>query len=131
VSASEPRLFDEFTSTLPSFEPSHAKKARREPRKITQQDWDDLSTEVDKFISIIPKEFFLPSRHTITCYITTYFAGFHRHLPFIHYPTFSGAKYLVELILLMATIGAISAFDSNNAIMLFRTALVICQERLR
>ncbi|KAL2784819.1 hypothetical protein BJX66DRAFT_329703 [Aspergillus keveii] len=131
VSASEPRLFDEFTSTLPSFEPSHAKKARREPHKITQQDWDYLSTEVKKLISIIPKEFFLPSRHTMTRYITTYFAGFHRHLPFIHYPTFSGAKYPVELILSMATIGAISAFDSNNAIMLFRTALVICQERLR
>ncbi|KAL4898854.1 hypothetical protein BDW74DRAFT_184323 [Aspergillus multicolor] len=31
----------------------------------------------------------------------------------------------------MATIGAISAFDNSNAIMLFRTALAICQERLR
>lgn len=130
VSTPEPQLFDEFTSTLPSFEPSQAPKARKEPWKITQQEWDRLLIEVQNFNSIVPQGFFLPSRHTMTRYITTYFTGFHRHLPFIHLPTFSGAKCPVELILAIATIGAISAFDNNNAIMLFRTALVISQKRL-
>lgn len=131
VYTSEPPLFDKFTSTLPSSEPFHATKGRREPRNITQQDWDRLLIEIQNLVPTTAKGFVLPSRHTMTRYITTYFSGFHRHLPFIHFPTFSSAKCPVELILSMATIGAISAFDTNNAIMLFRTALAICQERLR
>ncbi|OJJ05159.1 hypothetical protein ASPVEDRAFT_31565 [Aspergillus versicolor CBS 583.65] len=131
VYAPEPRFFDEFTSTLPSFEQSHEAKARREPQRVTQRDWDCLFTEIQHFSSVIPTEFFLPSRHTMTRYISTYFAGFHRHLPFIHLPTFSTAKCPVELILSMATIGAISAFENNNAVMLYRAAFAICNERLR
>lgn len=128
--ASEPRLFDEFTSTLPSFEPTRAAHPRKEPWTITQQDWDTILVEVQQFGSIIPLGFFLPSRHTMTRYINTYFAGFHRHLPLIHLPTFSPAGCPVELILAMATIGAISAFDKNNATMLFRASLAMSQERL-
>ncbi|BCS17363.1 FTFMHR domain-containing protein [Aspergillus puulaauensis] len=131
VYATETRFFDEFTSTLPSFEPSQEAKAGREPQMITPQDWDCLFAEIQKFGFIIPQGFFLPSRHTMTRYISTYFAGFHRHLPFIHFPAFATAKCPVELILSMATIGAISAFDNNNAVMLFRAAFAICKERLR
>ncbi|KAL2844910.1 hypothetical protein BJX68DRAFT_137708 [Aspergillus pseudodeflectus] len=127
----EPQLVDSFTSTLPLSEPFHVTKDRTEPQKITQRDWDRLLIEVQTLAPTTPKGFFLLSHHTMTRYITTYFAGFHRHLPFIHLPTFSSAKCPVELILSMATIGAVSAFDTNNATMLFRTALAICQERLR
>ncbi|KAJ5966331.1 hypothetical protein N7481_013045 [Penicillium waksmanii] len=127
---SEPRLFDEFTSTLPTFGSSHTTKGKKEPWKITQQDWVSISTEAQEFASVIPQGFILPSRHTMTRYINTYFAGFHRHLPFIHFPTFSAVRCPVELILAMATIGAISAFDKSNATMLFRASLAISQERL-
>ncbi|GAD95869.1 conserved hypothetical protein [Paecilomyces variotii No. 5] len=128
---SEPRLLDEFTSTLPSLEPFHATENRKEPWKVTQQNWETLFIEIQDFGSIIPQGFILPSRHTMTRYITTYLTGFHRHLPFIHSPTFSVAKCPLELLLAMATIGAISAFDTNNATMLFRTTLTISQERIR
>lgn len=123
-------LFDEFAATFPSFESSSSFKARQEPWKVTQEDWEDLLVKVQKFMTVIPEGFLLPSRHTLTRYITTYFTGFHRHLPFIHLPTFSGQKCPVELILAMASIGAISAFDHQNAIMLFRTSLAISRERL-
>ncbi|CAI7593251.1 unnamed protein product [Penicillium pancosmium] len=126
----EPRLFDEFTSTLPTFESSHTTKGKREPWNITQQDWVAISTEAQEFASVIPHGFLLPSRHTMARYINTYFAGFHRHLPFIHFPTFSAVRCPVELVLAMATIGAISAFDKSNATMLFRASLAISQERL-
>ncbi|KAJ5085481.1 hypothetical protein N7532_010252 [Penicillium argentinense] len=128
---SAPHLFDEFTSTLPSFEVSPPLTARKEPWKITQQDWDVLFSGVQLFASSLPHGFFLPSRHTITRYITTYLTGFHRHLPMLHIPTFSGVRCPVELILAMATIGAQSAFDHHNAIMLFRASFAIAQERLR
>ena len=129
--ASAPHLFDEFTSTLPSFETPSPFKAKKEPWKITQQDWDCLFAEVQKISSTLPPGFFLPSRHTLTRYIATYFSGFHRHLPFIHLPTFSGVNCPLELILAMATIGAQSAFDHENAVMLFRASFAIIQERLR
>lgn len=127
-STTAPHLFDEHASTLSSSEPSF--KTQKEPWKLTQQDWDHLLSKVQVFTSIIPQGFFLPSRHTMTRYITTYFTGFHRHLPFLHVPTFSGVDCPVELILAMATIGAQSAFDHDNAVMLFRASLAIAEERL-
>ncbi|KAJ5366857.1 hypothetical protein N7541_000798 [Penicillium brevicompactum] len=126
---STPRLFDEFSSTFPSFEsPS---KSKHEPWRVTQQDWEHLLGEIQTMVSIIPPEFSLPSRHTMTRYIATYFSGFHRHLPFLHVPTFEPTKCPVELILAMATIGAQSAFDNANAVMFFRTSYAIALERLR
>lgn len=125
-------LFDEFTSTFPSFKPSQsAKSTRQEPCKFTQQDWNHFWAEIQMFMPVLPRGFSLPSRHTMTRYIATYFSGFHHHLPFLHIPTFSPTKCPVELILAMATIGAQSAFDHKNAIMFFKTSFAIVQERLR
>lgn len=128
-STSTPRLFDEFSSTFPSFEPPS--KAKHEPWRVTQQDWEHLLGEIQTLTSIIPPDFLLPSRHTMTRYIATYFSGFHRHLPFLHLPTFVPTKCPVELILAMAAIGAQSAFDNDNAVMFFRTSYAIALERLR
>lgn len=128
---SAPHLFDEFSSTFPSFEPPSSAKTRQEPWKITQLVWDHLLAEIQNCISVIPPEFSLPSRHTMTRYTATYFSGFHRHLPFLHVPTFSPAKCPIELILAMAAIGAQSNFDNDNAVMFFRTSHAIILERLR
>ncbi|KAF9886539.1 hypothetical protein FE257_011310 [Aspergillus nanangensis] len=130
-STSSPHLFDEFSSTFPSFEQTPSAKSKQEPWKITQEDWGILLAEIQSFMPLIPPGFSLPSRHTITRYIATYFSGFHRHLPFLHIPTFSSTKVPVELILAMATIGAQSSFDNDTAVMLFRTSQAIVLERLR
>ncbi|KAL2820073.1 hypothetical protein BJX63DRAFT_444997 [Aspergillus granulosus] len=82
------------------------------------------------FVAVVP-EFSPPSRHTMTRYLATYFSGFHRHLPFFHIPTFSPIQCLVELLLVMAAIGAQSAFDNDNAVMFFRTSHAIVMGRLR
>ncbi|PLB49123.1 hypothetical protein P170DRAFT_455869 [Aspergillus steynii IBT 23096] len=124
-------LLDEFTSTFPSFEPAQSARASQEPWKITQDIWNHLLAEIQSFLPVLPSNFVLPSRHTLTRYIATYFSGFHRHLPFLHIPTFSPTKCPVELLLAVATIGAQSAFDHGNAIMFYRSSLAIAQERLR
>ncbi|BCR83500.1 uncharacterized protein ACHE_10902A [Aspergillus chevalieri] len=132
VRTSESHLFDEFTSTFPSFKPSQsAKSTRQEPWKFTQQDWNHFWAEIQVFMPVLPPGFFLPSRHTMTRYVATYFSGFHRHLPFLHLPTFSPTKCPVDLLLAMASIGAQSAFDHNNAVMFFKASFGIVQERLR
>ncbi|KAJ6121287.1 hypothetical protein N7512_003752 [Penicillium capsulatum] len=129
--SSTPQLYDDFTSSFPSFEPPTAKHSKRDPFKVTQQDWDHLFAEIGNFDAVLPSNFTLPSRHTLTRYIATYFSGFHRHLPMLHIPTFSATQCPVELVLAIATIGAQSAFDHTYAIMLFQTAWAIVQTRLR
>ena len=126
-----PRLFDEFSSRFPSFEIPPLVKACQEPWKVAQQHWDKLLDQVQFFNPFIPPGFVLQSRHTMTRYLKTYFTGFHRHLPFLHIPTFSLEKSPVELILAMAVIGAQSNFEHDNARMLFETSYAIIQERLR
>ncbi|KAE8420048.1 hypothetical protein BDV36DRAFT_293697 [Aspergillus pseudocaelatus] len=126
-----PHLFDKFSSTFPSFEISPLVKACLEPWKVTQQHWDKFLDQVQFFNLITPPGFVLQSRHTLTRYLETYFTGFHRHLPFLHIPTFSLEKSPVELILAMAVIGAQSNFEHENARMLFETSYAIIQERLR
>ncbi|KAM3081659.1 hypothetical protein ACMFMG_005110 [Clarireedia jacksonii] len=131
TTTSAPHLFDEFSSTFPSFETSSTIKSKQEPCTITQQDWDNILADIQRSILTIPPGFSLPSRHTMTRYIATYFSGFHRHLPFLHIPTFLPTACPVDLILSMAAIGAQSSFDNDNAVMLFRAAYSIIMERLR
>ncbi|CAG8091161.1 unnamed protein product [Penicillium olsonii] len=127
--SSTPRLFDEFSSTFPSFEsPS---KSKHEPWRVSQPDWECLLNQLQSMAFALPPNFLLPSRHTMTRYIATYFSGFHRHLPFLHLPTFEPTRQPVELILAMASIGAQSAFDNANAVMFFRASYSITSERLR
>ncbi|KAL3460607.1 hypothetical protein BJX64DRAFT_178604 [Aspergillus heterothallicus] len=122
--------YDEFSSTFPSSDQPSFADSRREPWKLTQQDWDSLLTTIHSFIAVLP-QFAPPSRHTMTRYLATYFSGFHQHLPFLHLPTFSPVQCPIELLLAMAAIGAQSAFDNDNAVMLFRTSQAIVLERLR
>ncbi|GAB1195638.1 hypothetical protein APSETT444_004900 [Aspergillus pseudonomiae] len=126
-----PNLFDEFSSTFPSFDISPSVKTYKDPWHITQQHWDKVFAQIQVFSPLIPPEFVLQSRHTLTRYLGTYFSGFHRHLPFLHIPTFSLERCPVELLLAMAVIGAQSNFEHDNARMLFETSYAIVQERLR
>ncbi|KAE8312194.1 hypothetical protein BDV41DRAFT_539455 [Aspergillus transmontanensis] len=126
-----PHLFEEFSSGFPSFEILPLMKTYQEPWKITQQLWDRLFAQVQFFTPLLPPGFVLQSRYTLTRYLGTYFSGFHRHLPFLHIPTFSLEKCPVELILAMAVIGAQSNFEYDNARILFEVSYAIVQERLR
>ncbi|KAF2094067.1 hypothetical protein NA57DRAFT_46823 [Rhizodiscina lignyota] len=130
-SASPLHLFDEFSSSFPSFEPPSSHQVRSEPWSFTHTDWDYLLANIQPFVSVLTRGFLLPSRHTLSRYIATYFNGFHRHLPFLHLPTFSPGRWPVELILAVAAIGAQYSFDGNNAADLFMTSNAIIHERLR
>ncbi|KAL2844985.1 hypothetical protein BJY01DRAFT_247910 [Aspergillus pseudoustus] len=122
--------FDEFSSTFPLFEPPSSARSGQEPWKLAQQDWNHLLAAIHSFSAVIPA-FSPPSRHTMTRYLATYFSGFHRHLPFLHLPTFSPVQCPVELLLAMAAIGAQSAFDNDNAVMFFRASHAIVMGHLR
>lgn len=84
---------------------------------------------MEDFRHVIPG-FILPSRHTFTRYLTSFFDGFHPHLPLIHIQTFRINDRTPELILALLTIGAQYRFEYRNAERLFHAAKAIVLERL-
>lgn len=75
-------------------------------------------------------DFTLPSRHTLTRYLTSYFEGFHPHIPFIHIPTFRFNECSPELALAIMTIGAQYRFEHRNAEKIFYVSKSVLYERM-
>ncbi|KAI5197138.1 amidase signature enzyme [Aureobasidium subglaciale] len=70
-------------------------------------------------LHILDPTFRLPSRHSLTRYIKSFFGGFHLHMPFIHVPTWQIEEHPVEVILGIAAIGAQYCFEKRIAQQLF------------
>ncbi|KAJ8132791.1 hypothetical protein O1611_g833 [Lasiodiplodia mahajangana] len=92
--AREPRPSTPFSSWLPSAPersglPQNAPDA--EPRRasdvpsfrVSEEQRLQLTQQLGLFENVVPSDFKLPSRHSLTRYITSYFEGFHLHMPFI------------------------------------------------
>ncbi|KAJ5378803.1 hypothetical protein N7509_011922 [Penicillium cosmopolitanum] len=88
-----------------------------------------LAASLEDFRNVIP-DFTLPSRHTLTRYLTSYFEGFHPHIPFIHIPTFRFSECSAELVLAMMTIGAQYRFEHRNAEKIFHVSKAVLYERM-
>lgn len=88
-----------------------------------------LAASLEAFRNVIP-EFTLPSRHTMTRYVTSYFEGFHPHIPFIHIPTFRFNECSPELALAIMTIGAQYRFEHRNAERIFHVSKAVLYERM-
>lgn len=88
-----------------------------------------FNAALKEYHSIIP-DFVLPSRHTLTRYIISFFGGFHSHLQFLHAPTFRLDSRPIELILAICATGAQYCFEHRNAKTLFRAAKAIVLESL-
>lgn len=99
------------------------------PSKVNEEQRLRVAASLEPFRHVIPG-FVLPSRHTFTRYLTSYFDGFHPHLPFIHTPTFRVNERTPELILALLTVGAQYRFEYRNAEMLFHAAKAIVFERM-
>lgn len=107
-------------------EPPNAKPS---PLKVSEDQRLRLAAAIGEFRHVIP-DFVLPSRHTLTRYLTSFFEGFHPHLPFIHIPTFRINERAPELILGLLTIGAQYRLEHRNSERLFFAGKAILFERL-
>lgn len=104
--------------------------AKRTSRfNVTEDQRFRLAASLEEFRHVIP-DFVLPSRHTLTRYLTSYFEGFHPHLPFIHIPTFRINEHSPELVLALMTIGAQYRFEHRNADRIYRVSKAILFDRL-
>lgn len=88
-----------------------------------------FSASLEEFRDVVP-DFILPSRHTLTRYIISFFEGFHSHLRFLHVPTLRLADRPLELILAMCAAGAQYCFEHRNAARLFHAAKAILMAKM-
>ncbi|KAJ5176915.1 uncharacterized protein N7482_002792 [Penicillium canariense] len=118
---------DQSLCTLSDSEPPQATKSSR--FNVSEDQRFRLAAALEDFRNVIP-DFTLPSRHTLTRYLTSYFEGFHPHIPFIHIPTFRFNECSPELILAIMTIGAQYRFEHRNAERIFHVSKAVLYERM-
>lgn len=119
---------DQSLGSVSDYEsPQEAKN--HSPLKVTEEQRMRLVASLEDFRNVIP-DFILPSRHTLTRYLTSFFEGFHSHLPYIHVPTLRINDRAPELILAFLTVGAQYRFEHRNAERLFHTSKAVLLERI-
>ncbi|KAJ5836885.1 Transcription factor [Penicillium robsamsonii] len=119
---------DQSLGTLSDSEPPQNAK-RPSHFNVTEDQRFRLAASLEEFRHVIP-DFVLPSRHTLTRYLTSYFEGFHPHLPFMHIPTFNINERAPEVVLAIMTIGAQYRFEHRNAERIFHVSKAVLFERM-
>jgi hypothetical protein len=97
---------------------------------------DERNAILDNIRSIdseraIPEGFRLPGLGSINRYLSTYFGLFHHHLPFLHPASFKPTEVSPPLLLAVLSIGALYAFDQDQAYMLHIGAKVLVTQFLQ
>ncbi|KNG84582.1 C2H2 type zinc finger domain protein [Aspergillus nomiae NRRL 13137] len=119
---------DQSLGTVSDYEPpQHSTKVI--PPRVSEEQRLRLAASLEEHRHLIP-DFVLPSRHTLTRYLTSFFDGFHPHLPYLHLPTLRINERAPELVLALMTIGAQYRFEHRNAERLFYASKAIVLHKL-
>jgi hypothetical protein len=79
----------------------------------------------------LPAGFRLPGLGSLNRYLSTYFGLFHHHLPFLHPASFNPSQVSPPLLLAVLSIGALYAFDQDQAYMLHIGSKVLVSQFLQ
>ncbi|KLU81484.1 hypothetical protein, variant [Magnaporthiopsis poae ATCC 64411] len=79
----------------------------------------------------IPEGFRLPNLASLNRYLATYFGLFHHHLPFLHPSSFQPTEVSSALLLAVLSIGALYAFDQEQAYTLHIGSKVLVNQFLQ
>jgi len=79
----------------------------------------------------IPEGFRVPNLASLNRYLATYFGLFHHHLPFLHPASFEPTRMSPPLLLAVLSIGALYAFDQEQAYMLHIGSKVLVNQFLQ
>lgn len=97
---------------------------------VTEEQRNRLEHAIGLSLHIVDPTFRLPSRHSLTRYIKSFFGGFHLHMPFIHVPTWRLDDHPVEVIFGIAAIGAQYCFEKRAAEQLFFAGKALVMNKL-
>ncbi|OTB04959.1 hypothetical protein M426DRAFT_145216 [Hypoxylon sp. CI-4A] len=79
----------------------------------------------------IPDGFRVPTLSSLNRYLSTYFTLFHHHLPFLHPASFNATQVSPALLLAVLSIGALYAFDQDQAYLLHIGSKVLVNQFLQ
>lgn len=79
----------------------------------------------------IPEGFRVPNLGSMNRYLATYFGLFHHHLPFLHPSSFNVTQVSPAILLAILSIGALYAFDQDQAYMLHIGSKVLVNQFLQ
>ena len=79
----------------------------------------------------IPEGFHVPNLGSMNRYLATYFGLFHHHLPFLHPSSFNVTQVSPAILLAVLSIGALYAFDQDQAYMLHIGSKVLVNQFLQ
>ena len=79
----------------------------------------------------IPEGFRVPNLGLLNRYLATYFGLFHHHLPFLHPSSFKVTEVSPSLLMAVLSIGALYAFDQEQAYMLHIGSKVLVSQFLQ
>lgn len=135
-SISSDSVLSPFGSRLPSLQPEEPPvQLQKEKSKnhliVSAECCEHLMQELVAFSNVLPNNFILPSRHTLSRLIATYFNTYHKHYPFLHVPTLRLRCINVELFLAIAGIGARYCKEPEISTDLFHVAKAVVTERIR
>ena len=120
-------LGDDFASALGR----HSRVARVAPCwKISTTEYNVVKEKLSNLLKVLPNDFVLPSKHTVSRYLEGCINGLYEHMPFLHIPTWSVELCAPELLLTMMAIGAQFRFEGQIAVKLFFAAKSAVMHRL-
>ncbi|KAM0439277.1 hypothetical protein ACHAQK_006383 [Fusarium lateritium] len=108
-----------------------ASDPKTRPFKVTEEQRSHIKASIKDNAHLLDPAFCVPSRHALTRYVTSFFGGFHTHMPFIHIPTWQITLHSPELIFGIAAIGAQYCFESRASERLFFAGKALVMEKLR
>ncbi|OJJ66368.1 hypothetical protein ASPBRDRAFT_59773 [Aspergillus brasiliensis CBS 101740] len=125
-----------FGSRLPPLQPEDAPHPAHSDRSrsrfvVSAPCRARLERELNRLADVVPKPFDLPSRHTLSRLVVSYFRGFHEHYPFLHAPTICIDKLSPSLLLAIVALGARYSREPEMSKELFSVAKAVAMEQMR
>ncbi|KAI4726717.1 amidase signature enzyme [Aureobasidium sp. EXF-10728] len=121
---------DRTTDTVCDISNPRAVDSEARRFDVTEEHRVKLEHAIGASLHIIDPKFRLPSRHSLTRYLKSFFGGFHLHMPFIHVPTWRLEDHPIEVIFGIAAIGAQYCFEKRAAEQLFFAGKALVMNKL-
>ncbi|KAF8854849.1 hypothetical protein BDZ45DRAFT_26275 [Acephala macrosclerotiorum] len=124
------------TATPSQQSPSQPRSGEQSPKAPQVLSDDERNIILDNIRSndserAIPESFRLPGLASLNRYLATYFGLFHHHLPFLHPASFKPTEVSPPLLLAVLSIGALYAFDQDQAYVLHIGSKVLVNQFLQ
>ncbi|KAK2627354.1 hypothetical protein QTJ16_003320 [Diplocarpon rosae] len=114
-------------------QPRHSQLAPKAPAVLDDDERNVILDNIRNCDSerAIPDSFRLPSLGSLNRYLQTYFGLFHHHLPFLHPASCKPTEVAPPLLLAVLSIGALYAFDQDQAYVLHIGSKVLVNQFLQ